>query len=63
MENYDYRRLKDYKGYEIYKCYWTDETGKKSSNYFYLVAENDDYIGESYLSLDDAKSFIDSVTK
>ena len=59
------RELKPYKGYCIDKCQWTDFEGEKTGSPFYLVSEegDDDYAGEEYKTLKEAKAFIDSVTK
>ena len=60
----DYINLKPYKGYEIQKHFFIDSKGKRKGKPFYLVAEcgDNDYCGDSYASLDDAKRFIDSIT-
>lgn len=66
LDNYDFDTtpLKPYKGYDIDKCRFVDHKGNHKGAPFYLVAEsgNDNYCGETYYSLADAKRFIDSVT-
>ena len=64
-DQFDTRQLKNYKGYEIQKAWWVDSEGDRIKKYpiFYLVADGDDYIGEEYSSLEDAKKFIDSMSK
>lgn len=64
-DQFETRQLKDYKGYEIQKAWWVDSEGERIKKYpiFYLVAEGDDYIGDEYSSLEDAKKFIDSMSK
>lgn len=64
-DQFDTRQLKNYKGYEIQKAWWVDSEGDRIKKYpiFYLVADGDDYIGVEYSSLEDAKKFIDSITK
>lgn len=61
--DFDTRKLKDYKGYEVYKAWWIDADGDRIKKYpiFYLVAEGDDFIGEEYPSLEAAKKFIDTL--
>ena len=60
---FDTKSLKSYNGYEIQKAWWIDSDGDKIKKYpaFYLVADNDDYIGEEYTSLAEAKNFIDTL--
>lgn len=53
--------LKDYKGYGISKAWLVDFEGKKKGGYFYLVSEGEEYIGEEYKSLEEAKRFVDSL--
>ena len=64
-DQFDTRQLKNYKGYEIQKAWWVDSEGDRIKKYpvFYLVADGDDYIGEEYSTLEDAKKYIDSITK
>lgn len=52
-----------YKGYEIQKSWYVDSDGERIKEYpiFYLVADGDDYIGDEYSSLDEAKKYIDSL--
>ena len=61
--DFDNKELKSYKGYEINKCWRVDSDGNRIAKYpfFYLVADDDDYIGEEYATLNDAKKFIDSI--
>lgn len=61
--DFDSKELKSYKGYEISKCWRVDSDGNRIVKYpfFYLVADGDDYIGEEYATLSDAKKFIDSI--
>lgn len=61
MMDFESRELKEYKGYEISKAWWIDFEGKKKGNYFYLVAEDGEYIGEEYNTLAEAKAFIDTL--
>ena len=60
---FETRNLKNYKGYEIQKAWWIDPDGQRIKKYpiFYLVADGDDYIGEEYPSLDEAKRYIDTL--
>ena len=62
-EDFDYRQLKNYKGYEIQKAWWIDSYGDRIKKYpiFYLVADDEGYIGEEYPTLADAKKFIDTL--
>ena len=55
------KELKQYKGYGIDKAWYVYENGKRFTKipYFYLVSEDEDYIGEEYSTLADAKKFID----
>ena len=59
---YDTRELKPYKGYGIDKVYQLNFFNKRVGLPFYLVSEDEDYIGEEYRTLEDAKKFIDSLT-
>lgn len=61
--DFETKQLKNYKGYEIYKAWRIDSDNKRIKKYgfFYLVAEDDDYIGEEYNSLNEAKKFVDSI--
>ena len=61
--NYDIRELKPYKGYEISKMWELNVFDKRIGKPFYCVSENDDYIGEEYSTLEDAKAFIDTLVK
>ena len=62
MDNYweVIQELKPYKGYGIDKCQWMNFFGKKIGLPFYLVSKDDDYIGEEYRTLAEAKKAIDS---
>lgn len=61
--DFETKELKSYKGYEISKAWRVDTDGDmiKKYGYFYLVSDDDDYIGEEYKSLAEAKKFIDSI--
>lgn len=61
--DFDFRELKSYKGYDIQKAWRTDEFGNRIKNrpFFYLVADEEDYIGEEFGSLSKAKRFIDGL--
>lgn len=63
MYDFDFKELKNYKGYQIDKCWRVDSDGERIKKYpfFYNVSENDDYIGEEFESLEAAKKFIDSL--
>lgn len=62
-DDFDSRQLKNYKGYEIHKCWWVDSEGDRIRKYpaFYLVADDDDYISEELSSLEEAKKWIDNI--
>lgn len=62
-EQFDFKQLKTYKGYEIQKAWWVDSDGDRIKKYpvFYLVADDDDYIGDEFQSLEDAKKYIDTL--
>ena len=62
-EQFDFKQLKNYKGYEIQKAWWVDSDGDRIKKYpaFYLVADDDDYIGDEFQSLEDAKKYIDTL--
>ena len=64
-DQFDTRQLKDYKGYEIQKAWWVDSEGERIKKYpiFYLIAEGDDYIGDEYATLEEAKKYIDKIVK
>ena len=53
--------LKSYRGFGIDKCRWIDSDGNIIKKYppFYLVSDEDDYIGEEYDSVEEAKTAID----
>lgn len=57
MKDLETNELKEYKGYGISKAWWVDENGR--GRYFYLVDDGDDYVGEEYPTLKDAKKAID----
>ena len=61
--DFDYKDLKPYKGYTIQKAWYIDDEGNRIKKYpvFYLVADEDDYVGEEYKTLEDAKRWIDSL--
>ena len=63
MYDFDSKELKSYKGYEISKAWRVDSDGERIKKYpfFYLVAQDEEYIGEEYSSLAEAKKFIDSI--
>lgn len=65
MYDFDCKELKSYKGYGIDKCWRVDSDGEriKKYPYFYNVVEDDDYIGEEFPSIEEAKNFIDSLVK
>lgn len=60
-DNFEAKELRSYKGYGIDKCYWINFFGKKIGLPFYLVSKDDEYIGEEYKTLNEAKAFIDSI--
>ena len=53
--------MKPYKGFEVYKAWEVNEDGKRIGKACYIVADDDDYIGEEYESIAQAHRFIDSV--
>lgn len=61
--DFDTKELKGYKGYGISKAWRVDADGERIKKYgfFYLVSDSDDYIGEEFNSVDDAKAFIDTL--
>ena len=61
MMDFETKELKAYKGYEISKAWQIDFEGKKKGNYFYLVSNDEEYIGEEYNTLEEAKRFIDTL--
>jgi len=68
MTKYDYKFYRRYKGYEIHKAWRVDCLGygkpyekKIPGTLVYLVADEDDYIGEEYDTYEEAKKFIDSL--
>ena len=62
MNDFESRELKKYKGYGISKAWRVDSDGERIKKYpfFYLVDDGDDYIGEEYKTLAEAKAFIDT---
>lgn len=62
MYDFEVKELKSYKGFGIDKAWRVDSDGEriKKYGYFYLVNDGDDYIGEEYNSLAEAKAFIDT---
>ena len=63
-EEFVYQDLKDYKGYGITKVFRVDEDGRKiPGSIVYDVSEGEDFIGEEYKSLAEAKRFIDSLVR
>ena len=61
MKDYEYKEMKPYKGFEVYKAWEVNEDGKRIGKACYIVADDDDYIGEEYESIAQAHRFIDSV--
>ena len=61
--DFDSKELKNYKGYGIDKCWKVDSDGNRIKKYpfFYNVSDGEDYIGEEFATLEDAKRFIDSL--
>ena len=58
---HEFKELKPYKGYEVHKAWEVDDDGKRIGPYRYVVADDDDYIGEEYDSVAKAHRFIDSL--
>ncbi len=60
--DFETKVVKTYKGFEISKAWYVDDEGRRLKKYpfFYLVADNDDYIGEEYETVEKAKAFIDT---
>lgn len=58
----EFKELKPYKGYEVHKTWEVDDDGKRISPFKYVVADEDDYIGEEYNSIAEAHRFIDSIS-
>lgn len=62
MADYEVKELKAYKGYGIDKLYEIDSDGDRTKRApFYNVYENDDYVGEEFETLKEAKKFIDGI--
>ena len=63
MYDFEVKELNSYKGYGIDKAWRVDSDGIriKKEGFFYLVSDDDDYIGEEFKSLTEAKSFIDEI--
>lgn len=63
MKDFDSKELKNYKGYGISKAWWIDSDGEriKKCPFFYVVDDGDDYIGEEFTSLEEAKKWIDTI--
>ena len=63
MYAFDSKELKNYKGYGISKAWRVDSDGERIKKYpfFYLVDDGDDFIGEEYDSLENARKFIDTL--
>lgn len=63
MYDFETKELKSYKGYGIDKAWRVDSDGERINKYgyFYLVSDGEDYIGEEYQSLTDAKKYIDKI--
>jgi hypothetical protein len=61
--DFDNKKLKNYKEYEIDKCWRIDSDGNriKKFPFFYNVSDEEDYVGEEFATLEDAKKFIDSL--
>lgn len=63
MYDFEVKELKSYKGFGIDKAWRVDSDGERIKKYgfFYLVNDGDEYIGEEYKSLAEAKAFIDTL--
>ncbi len=61
MAQYEERELKPYKGFGITKMQELNFFGKKIGLPFYNVDDGEDYIGEEFRTLEDAKKFIDTL--
>ncbi len=61
MQDYEVKELKSYKGYGISKAWKVNFEGKRKGNAFYLVDDGDDYLGEEFTTLEQAKEFIDTL--
>lgn len=63
MYDFETKEMKSYKGFGIDKAWRVDSDGEriKKYDYFYLVDDGEDYIGEEYNSLAEAKAFIDTL--
>ncbi len=62
MNDYEYKELSAYKGYGMTRAYQLNDEGKKiPGTTIYLVSEGEDYIGEEYKTLIDAKKYVDGL--
>lgn len=63
MYDFEVKELNNYKGYGIDKAWRVDSDGIriKEEGFFYLVSDDDDYIGEEFKNLTEAKRFIDEI--
>ena len=62
MDGMDSIKIRDYKGYEIHKVWRLDFEGKRiAKTLVYLVADDEDYIGVEYKTIEDAKAFIETL--
>ena len=64
-DDFEVKELQSYKGYGISKAWYVDSDGKRITKYpyFYLVDDGDDYVGNEFSSLSQAKSFIDKIRR
>lgn len=64
MNGYEFQELKPYKGYGISKAYELDFDGERiKDSLVYVVDDGEDYIGEEYKTLKEARQFIDTILK
>ena len=63
MDDYEYKPLKPYKGYEVYRSQKVriDPWGRHIVYTVYLVADDEDFIGVEYKTIKEAHRFIDSL--
>ena len=61
--DYEFKYVRDYKGFEIQKAWQVDFEGKKrkGTEVYIVVDDEDDCIGEEYKTLTEAKKFIDTL--